>query len=169
MVGLAPKWVRLAPNGGAKCTEIWSEKVPDLSHLGQIWPTLEPNLPSLPCLIIPLSQCFPFSFSHFYIRAVRPLIAFLHCLLLFIRFLWQIFCLILSPRSRFPMRLASYLYKITYIFCQITFYSYSKEHLSGCVYNIYGKFCSSQNVLTLNIPCVCPEFNSFSIVSSTSV
>ena len=50
MVGLAPKWVRLAPNGsnpglfqirfqciwrgGAKCTEIWSEKAPDLSHLG---------------------------------------------------------------------------------------------------------------------------------------
>jgi len=31
----------------AKCTEIWAEKVPDLSHLGSIWPTLEPNLPSL--------------------------------------------------------------------------------------------------------------------------
>ena len=26
-----------------KYTEIWSEKVPDLSHLGQIWPTLGPN------------------------------------------------------------------------------------------------------------------------------
>ena len=25
--------------GAPKCTEIWSEKVPDLSHLGQIWPT----------------------------------------------------------------------------------------------------------------------------------
>ena len=63
MVGLAPKRVRLAPNGtnpglfqirfqciwrrGAKCTEIWSEKAPDLSHLGPIWPALEPNLPSL--------------------------------------------------------------------------------------------------------------------------
>ena len=49
MVGVAPKWVRLAPNGtnpglfqirfqciwrrGAKCTEMWSEKVPDLSDL----------------------------------------------------------------------------------------------------------------------------------------
>ena len=32
---------------GAKCTEIWSEKAPDLSHLGPIWPTLEPNLASL--------------------------------------------------------------------------------------------------------------------------
>ena len=31
----------------AKCTEIWSEKAPDFSHLGPIWPTLEPNLPSL--------------------------------------------------------------------------------------------------------------------------
>ena len=63
MVGLSPKWVRLSPNGtnpglfqirfqciwrvGAKCTEIWSEKAPDLSHLGPIWPNLEPNLPSL--------------------------------------------------------------------------------------------------------------------------
>ena len=48
MVGLAPKAVRLAPNlGCAKCAEIWSEKAPDLSHLGPIWPTLEPNLPSL--------------------------------------------------------------------------------------------------------------------------
>ena len=63
MVGLAPKWVRLVPNGTnlglfqirfqyiwldrAKCTEIWHEKAPDLSHLGPIWPTLEPNLLSL--------------------------------------------------------------------------------------------------------------------------
>ena len=63
MVGLAPKCVRLTPNGtnsglyqirfqciwrrGAKCTDIWSEKALDLSHLGPIWPTLEPNLPSL--------------------------------------------------------------------------------------------------------------------------
>ena len=63
MVGLAPKRVRLDPkvaNSGsfsdqisvhlapcAKCTEIWSEKAPDLSHLGLIWPTLEPNLPPL--------------------------------------------------------------------------------------------------------------------------
>ena len=59
------KWVRLAPNGTNlgllqirfqniffkmswnliwKCSEIWSEKVPDLSHLGPIWPTLCPNL-----------------------------------------------------------------------------------------------------------------------------
>ena len=30
----------------AKCTEIWSEKVPDLSHLGPIWPILGPNLTS---------------------------------------------------------------------------------------------------------------------------
>ena len=66
MVGLAPKWVRLAPNYGtnpglfkiyrAKCTEIWSEKVPDLSHLAPIWPSLEPNLPSLlhPVIALPL-------------------------------------------------------------------------------------------------------------------
>ena len=33
--------------GGAKCTEIWSEKAPHLSHLGPIWPTFEPNVPSL--------------------------------------------------------------------------------------------------------------------------
>ena len=39
-----PWWARWA-----KCTEIWSEKVPDLSNLGPIWPTLEPNLPSLFC------------------------------------------------------------------------------------------------------------------------
>ena len=32
---------------GAKCTEIWSEEAPDLSHLTPIWPTLETNLPSL--------------------------------------------------------------------------------------------------------------------------
>ena len=53
---IGPKWdksgafsdqisVHLAT--GAKCSEIWSEKAPDLSHLGPIWPTLEPNLPSL--------------------------------------------------------------------------------------------------------------------------
>ena len=30
-----------------KCTEIWSEKAPGLSHLGPIWPTFEPNLPPL--------------------------------------------------------------------------------------------------------------------------
>ena len=56
----APKWVRLAPNGTnprlfqirfqyilvsrPKCTEIWSEKVSDLSHLGPIWPILVPKL-----------------------------------------------------------------------------------------------------------------------------
>ena len=34
-------------SGGAKCTEIWSEKSPNLSHLGPFWPTLNPNLPSL--------------------------------------------------------------------------------------------------------------------------
>ena len=39
--------VHLAPR--AKCTEIWSEKAPDLSHFGPIWPILEPNLPSLVC------------------------------------------------------------------------------------------------------------------------
>ena len=54
------KWVRLATNGtnrglfqirfqyifrrGAKCTEIWSEKVPDLSHLVPIRPIFSPNL-----------------------------------------------------------------------------------------------------------------------------
>ena len=63
MVGLAPKWVKLATNGTnpglfqiwfqciwrpcAKCTEIWSGKTPYLSHLRPIWPTLEPNLHSL--------------------------------------------------------------------------------------------------------------------------
>ena len=63
MVGLAPKWVKLDPKldksgtfsdqisvhlaRWAKCTEILSEKVPDLSHLRSIWLTLEPNLPSL--------------------------------------------------------------------------------------------------------------------------
>ena len=36
---IGPKW--------DKCTEIWSEKAPDLSHLGPIWPTLEPNLAPL--------------------------------------------------------------------------------------------------------------------------
>ena len=36
----------------AKCTEIWSEKAPDLSHLGPIWPTLEPNLPSVGLCIV---------------------------------------------------------------------------------------------------------------------
>ena len=30
-----------------KCTEFWSKKVPDLSQLGPIWPTLELNLTSL--------------------------------------------------------------------------------------------------------------------------
>ena len=50
---IGPKWdksgafsdqisVHLAPR--AKCTEIWSEKSPDLSHLGPIWPILGPNL-----------------------------------------------------------------------------------------------------------------------------
>ena len=34
MVGLAPKW-------GAKCTEIWSVKAPDLSHFGPIWPNFD--------------------------------------------------------------------------------------------------------------------------------
>ena len=69
MVGLDPKWFRLAPNGTnpglfqirfqcilrprAKCTEIWSENTPDLSHLGPIWPTLEPKLPSLVWLELP--------------------------------------------------------------------------------------------------------------------
>ena len=31
---IGPKMGQIAP----KCTEIWSEKVPDLSHLGPIWP-----------------------------------------------------------------------------------------------------------------------------------
>ena len=55
-----PNWVRLAPNGtnlgflqirfstfwrGAlKCTESDLKKIPDLSHLASIWPTLGPNL-----------------------------------------------------------------------------------------------------------------------------
>ena len=51
LVGLAPKWGRLAPkwtNPGLfqirfQC--IWRGE--DLSHFGPIWPTLEPNLPSL--------------------------------------------------------------------------------------------------------------------------
>ena len=30
-----------------KCSEIWSERAPDLSHLGPIWPTLEPKLAPL--------------------------------------------------------------------------------------------------------------------------
>ena len=30
-----------------KCTEFWSEKVPDLSHLGPMWPTFGSNLTSL--------------------------------------------------------------------------------------------------------------------------
>ena len=42
MLGLAPEWVRLAPNG---TNLFW--KSPGLSHLGTIWPTLETNLPSL--------------------------------------------------------------------------------------------------------------------------
>ena len=33
--------------GESKCTEIWSENVPDLSYLGSIWSTLNPNLTSL--------------------------------------------------------------------------------------------------------------------------
>ena len=37
MLVLAPKWVRLV---GPNCTDIWSEKVLDLSHFGPIWPTL---------------------------------------------------------------------------------------------------------------------------------
>ena len=80
MVVLAPKWVRLAQNGtnpglfqirfqciwrpGAKCTEIWSEKSPDLSHFGPIWPTLEPNLPSL-------TQSHPRSVTYYCITAFR--------------------------------------------------------------------------------------------------
>ena len=63
MSRLATKWVRLATNGTnprlfqirfqyilalrPKCTEIWSEKVSDLFHLGAIWPTLVANWP--PC------------------------------------------------------------------------------------------------------------------------
>ena len=48
-LGFVPFGANLTHFGakGAKCTEIWSEKAPDLSHLGPIWPTLEPNLPSL--------------------------------------------------------------------------------------------------------------------------
>ena len=56
---LATKWVKLASNGTnpelfqirfqyiLKGTETWSEKVPDLSHLGPIWPTLgvKPTIP----------------------------------------------------------------------------------------------------------------------------
>ena len=62
MSGLDSKWVRFTRNRtnpglfqirfqyilapGPKCTEIWSEKVPDLSYFGWIWPTLNPNLTS---------------------------------------------------------------------------------------------------------------------------
>ena len=79
-VGLAPKWVRLATNGtnpglfqisrGAKCTEFWSEKAPVLSHLGPIWTTLEPNLPSLSVwhvgdnLLFPLKQIVELTLSN---------------------------------------------------------------------------------------------------------
>ena len=50
---LEPKWVRLAPNWdnlrlfharAPNCTEIWHEKVPDLSHFGRICSTFGPNL-----------------------------------------------------------------------------------------------------------------------------
>ena len=41
---IGPKWT----NPGL--FQIRSEKVPDLSHLGPIWPTLEANLPSLMCI-----------------------------------------------------------------------------------------------------------------------
>ena len=55
---LDTKWVRLAPNWTNPglfsdqisvhlCTEIWSEKVPDLSHSGPIWSNLVPTLTSL--------------------------------------------------------------------------------------------------------------------------
>ena len=52
VVGLAPKWVRLVLKGTNPGLfqirfQIWSENAQDLSHLGPIWPTLEPNLPSL--------------------------------------------------------------------------------------------------------------------------
>ena len=42
-------WSEKAPDlsDRAKCTEMWPEKAPDLSHLGSIWPTSKPTLPSL--------------------------------------------------------------------------------------------------------------------------
>ena len=58
-----PKWARLTQMGHIrdffsskfntfwlgkrKCTEMWFEKVQDLSHLGPIWTILDPNLTSL--------------------------------------------------------------------------------------------------------------------------
>ena len=53
--------MHLAP--GAKCTEIWSEKALDLCHLRPIWPTLEPNLPSLACTLPILFPRSRFSFD----------------------------------------------------------------------------------------------------------
>ena len=46
MSNFDPKCVRLF-RSEPKCTDILSEKVPDLSHLGPIWLTLGPNLRSL--------------------------------------------------------------------------------------------------------------------------
>ena len=41
----------------SKCTEIWSEIFPDLSHLGPIWSTLKPNWPCMsPPPACPLSN-----------------------------------------------------------------------------------------------------------------
>ena len=40
---IGPKW-ETSGLGEPKCIEIWSEKVPDLSHLELIWPTPGQNL-----------------------------------------------------------------------------------------------------------------------------
>ena len=40
--------------GAPKRSEIWSEKFPGLSHLGQIWPTLGPNLAIVTQPFIPI-------------------------------------------------------------------------------------------------------------------
>ena len=66
MLGLAPKWVRLAPNGtnpglfqiGFQCQMHWNLiwKRPGFVPFEPIWPTLEPNLASL---LTPVSVASP--------------------------------------------------------------------------------------------------------------
>ena len=46
--------------GEPECTEIWSGKVTDLSHLGPIWPTLKPNQTSLVSTYL-LSSILPYT------------------------------------------------------------------------------------------------------------
>ena len=61
----------------AKRTEIWSEKAPDLSHLGAIRPTLEPNLPSL---VDTITTILLTKFYDFFIGAMEKLICSLFLL-----------------------------------------------------------------------------------------